>query len=296
MIIRSGALRFHPDQETQSLQPIDEFCFALAKERGSAAIGVVLSGKGCDGTAGLQSIQREGGITFAQEPQSAQCSAMPGTAISAGAADYVMRPRRISAELMALAHFPEKRKAKTRAEHLRVGIETAIEDTRAFSEELLASNEELHSVNEELSLAKATLLATNERLASLNEELSRRNSELAEGSGELMAMLEGLDIPIVTVDSGQRIRRFTSAAQTDLKLGKSDAGRPFGEVAARLNISDWGKLFAEVTDTLRVFERVITDAHGRGRLLRVRPHKTAANRINGVLVMLLDADPVKKTD
>jgi two-component system, chemotaxis family, CheB/CheR fusion protein len=52
--------------------PIDYFFRSLAETRKSQAIGVILSGTASDGTAGLQAIKAEGGITFAQEPISAK--------------------------------------------------------------------------------------------------------------------------------------------------------------------------------------------------------------------------------
>jgi two-component system CheB/CheR fusion protein len=51
MTIREGALRLKPRSEASGLQrPIDDFSIALAEEQGNAAIGVVLSGTGSDGT------------------------------------------------------------------------------------------------------------------------------------------------------------------------------------------------------------------------------------------------------
>ena len=57
--------------------PIDSFLRTLADVQGSQAIGVILSGMGSDGTLGLQAIEAEGGIAFAQEPASAKNDDMP---------------------------------------------------------------------------------------------------------------------------------------------------------------------------------------------------------------------------
>jgi two-component system, chemotaxis family, CheB/CheR fusion protein len=51
MTIRAGILRLAPRSAGAGLQrPIDDFSIALAEEQGNAAIGVVLSGTGSDGT------------------------------------------------------------------------------------------------------------------------------------------------------------------------------------------------------------------------------------------------------
>ena len=85
MTIREGTLRLAPRSEASGLQrPIDDFSVALAEEQGNAAIGVVLSGTGSDGTYGLKAIKAAGGVTFAQDPKTAQWPAMPMSAIAAG--------------------------------------------------------------------------------------------------------------------------------------------------------------------------------------------------------------------
>ena len=87
-------------------RPIDDFSVALADEQGDAAIGVVLSGTGSDGTYGLRAIKAAGGVTFAQDPKSAQWPAMPESAITAGSVDFILTPKRIAAELTRVSRYP----------------------------------------------------------------------------------------------------------------------------------------------------------------------------------------------
>ena len=86
--------------------PIDDFLESLAKDRGNLAFGVILSGTASDGTNGLQTIKAEGGITFAQEPQSAKFDGMPRSAIAAGAVDFILSPEGIAKQLTALVDHP----------------------------------------------------------------------------------------------------------------------------------------------------------------------------------------------
>ncbi len=83
--------------------PIDSFFRALAADRGSQAIGVILSGTASDGTLGLQAIKTAGGITFAQEIRTAKFDGMPGSAIATGAVDFVLPPEGIARQLAAIA-------------------------------------------------------------------------------------------------------------------------------------------------------------------------------------------------
>jgi hypothetical protein len=93
------------DPKTLNL-PIDFFFRALALDRGSRAIGVVLSGTASDGTEGLKVIKEACGITFAQEPGSAKFSEMPRRAIEAGAVDFCLPIPKLAQELMRLARHP----------------------------------------------------------------------------------------------------------------------------------------------------------------------------------------------
>ncbi len=82
--------------------PVDTFLRSLAKECGTRAIGVILSGTGTDGTLGLKAIKEEGGLTFAQD-ETAKYSGMPHSAAAAGVVDRVLPPARLAAELFRIS-------------------------------------------------------------------------------------------------------------------------------------------------------------------------------------------------
>src|SRR6266446_2912307 len=85
---------------------IDHFFESLAEECGSRAIGIVLSGTGSDGTAGLRAIKAAGGLTFAQTEASAKFDAMPRSAIRSGFVDVVLAPDAIAREIRSVADHP----------------------------------------------------------------------------------------------------------------------------------------------------------------------------------------------
>lgn len=100
----SGALKLSPrTQSPGSHMPIDRFLRSLAEHRGSKAIGVVLSGTGSDGSAGLEAIEAADGVTFAQDPGSAKFPAMPKSAIASGCVDFILPPEGIVTELVRIA-------------------------------------------------------------------------------------------------------------------------------------------------------------------------------------------------
>jgi PAS domain S-box-containing protein len=180
-------------------------------------------------------------------------------------------------------------------EHLRALIadhEAAQEEMKAANEEVLSSNEELQSTNEELETAKEELQSSNEELITLNEELQHRNAELTVLSHDLNNLLVGVDVPVLVLDAALRVRRFTPVAGRLLNLIPGDIGRPFSNIASNLNVSDWDQIFAAVTKQGRQVDREVRDKAGHQYSLRARPYETTANKIEGVLVALLDTDLV----
>ena len=107
MVLASGLLKLVArSAKGAAHMPIDSFLRTLAEVQGSQAIGVILSGMGSDGTLGLQAIEAEGGIVFAQDPASAKNGDMPKSAISAGGVDFVLTPEEIARELTRLGRHP----------------------------------------------------------------------------------------------------------------------------------------------------------------------------------------------
>jgi two-component system, chemotaxis family, CheB/CheR fusion protein len=100
MTIADGTLHLSPlNPDRARRMPIDLFLRSLAEKHQNRAIGVILSGTASDGTLGLQAIKAMGGLTFAQDEQSAKYSAMPRNAIAAGNVDFVLPPEEIAKEL-----------------------------------------------------------------------------------------------------------------------------------------------------------------------------------------------------
>ena len=86
--------------------PVDHFFCTLAEAYGPAAVGVVLSGTGTDGTAGIRAIRERGGTTVAQSPDEAEFDGMPTSAIATGLIDLVLPSARIPGELARLRLMP----------------------------------------------------------------------------------------------------------------------------------------------------------------------------------------------
>lgn len=96
VLYRDGQLRLTEPQQLIGPKPsVNHFFHSLANELGEQAIGIILSGTGTDGAAGLRAIKAAGGITIAQDPDSAKYDGMPKAAIHTGSVDLILRPSEI---------------------------------------------------------------------------------------------------------------------------------------------------------------------------------------------------------
>src|SRR5579872_5693911 len=107
MLLRDQELRLSARSLTRGQHlPIDRFLHSLAEEKGNQAIAVILSGTASDGTEGCRAIKAGGGITFAQDEESAKFASMPRSAVMAGCVDFVLPPKKIVQELIGIGRHP----------------------------------------------------------------------------------------------------------------------------------------------------------------------------------------------
>jgi two-component system chemotaxis response regulator CheB len=69
---------------------------SVAAAFGPRAVGVLLTGMGDDGAAGMAELKTAGALTIAQDESSCIVFGMPAEAIRLGAADYILPPARIA--------------------------------------------------------------------------------------------------------------------------------------------------------------------------------------------------------
>ena len=107
LTIKNGTLHLGPRVLTHGQHmPVDDFFRSLAESAGQRAIGVILSGTAGDGTEGCRAIKVAGGVTFAQNQESAKYDSMPRSAVNAGCIDFILSPRDIARELGGISRHP----------------------------------------------------------------------------------------------------------------------------------------------------------------------------------------------
>ena len=192
-----------------------------------------------------------------------------------------------------------KEELEATREYLQSIIEeqrTTNEELRSANEEIQSSNEELQSINEELETAKEELQSTNEELTTVNEELQNRNDELTQLNNDLSNLLSSVNLPIVMLGNDLRVRRFTPMAEKVMNLIPTDIGRPITDIKPNLRVPDLKSSISHVIESLEVQEDEVEDINGRWYSMRIRPYRTLDNKIDGVVIVLLDLNHRPRTN
>ncbi|HEX4720860.1 MAG TPA: chemotaxis protein CheB [Thermoleophilaceae bacterium] len=103
LMIDEGHFELTVDDQVHYSRPaIDVLFESAARAYGPDVVGVLLTGYGHDGTSGMEAIREAGGVTIAEDPETALQPAMPRSAIEAGAAAEVLKLDAIAPRLIEL--------------------------------------------------------------------------------------------------------------------------------------------------------------------------------------------------
>jgi two-component system CheB/CheR fusion protein len=166
--------------------------------------------------------------------------------------------------------------------------EIQAEELKASNEELQAMNEELRSAAEELETSKEELQSINEELRTVNQELKVKVEETTIASNNLHNLINSTDVGTIFLDRGLRVQLFTPSARKLFNLIPADHGRPLSDITHRLEYQDLIHDAEAVLEKLHTLEREVSSTDGRHFLMRIVPYRTSEDRINGVVVSLLD--------
>ena len=85
------------------VQPsVDVTMESFSRPLSGSLIGIILTGMGKDGAAGIRHIKSIGGVTMAQDQKSSTIYGMPKAAAQTGAIDFVLPPKKIAEKLSEL--------------------------------------------------------------------------------------------------------------------------------------------------------------------------------------------------
>ncbi len=102
-VTKRGHVKMEKNTEKNGLCPSVAYLFrSAAKEYGSKALGIILTGMGSDGAKELKLMRDAGAETIAQSKDSALIFGMPGVAVELGAAKYVLSAEEIGKFLVEI--------------------------------------------------------------------------------------------------------------------------------------------------------------------------------------------------
>lgn len=107
--IVDGILHLREPHAAIGPKPSADYFFAsMAEDQGESAVGIILSGTGSDGAHGVRAVKAAGGITMAQDEETARYSGMPRAAVETGCVDFILRPDSMGEELVELLTNPRR--------------------------------------------------------------------------------------------------------------------------------------------------------------------------------------------
>jgi two-component system, chemotaxis family, protein-glutamate methylesterase/glutaminase len=127
MLVEDGSILVKRGPKENRFRPsIDALFRSAAYSYGANVVGVVLSGALDDGTSGLWTIKRLGGITVVQRPNEARFESMPLSAIREVSIDHTVSAREIGPLLQKLVAELDSKKSPAPDEGLRSRVKTEL--------------------------------------------------------------------------------------------------------------------------------------------------------------------------
>jgi two-component system, chemotaxis family, protein-glutamate methylesterase/glutaminase len=128
LLVEPGRVRVTKGPREHNFRPaIDPLFRSAAQVYGPGAIGVILTGNLDDGTAGLWTIKKLGGVAVVQDPADALFPSMPRHALESVDADYVVALPQIPSLLAELTQTPVSPERIAVPEHINVEVNIAKE-------------------------------------------------------------------------------------------------------------------------------------------------------------------------
>jgi two-component system CheB/CheR fusion protein len=166
--------------------------------------------------------------------------------------------------------------------------EATNEELQSANEEIQSGNEELQSTNEELQTSKEELESANEELNTVNEEIQHRNQQLAQLNNDLVNLLNSVTIPMIMLGEDLRIRRWTPEAERVFGFSEHDVGKALTHLPLNIEMPQLERWMLDVMRDVAMRSEQVRSRDSKVYKLRITPYRTLENKIDGVVIALLD--------
>lgn len=190
----------------------------------------------------------------------------------------------------------ELHRTREELQSTREEMQTTQEELKSTNEEMQSTNEELQSTNEELTTSKEEMQSLNEELQTINAELQSKIADYIAANNDMKNLLNSTDIATLFLDKDLNIRRYTDQLTKLFKLRQTDVGRPFTDMVTDLNYPEMTGHAKEVLNTLVYKETAVSTHDGRWFTVRVMPYRTFDDRIDGLVITLIDITTAKNME
>jgi two-component system CheB/CheR fusion protein len=133
-------------------------------------------------------------------------------------------------------------------------------------------------------------------LPNSKEELKGKLEEISRAHSDLENLMASTELAILFLDRQLRIQRYTAVTSSVFNIMPSDHGRPIAHFTSKLNYPELVQDAEEVLHTLTPVERDVSGQDSRWYLVRQRPYRTMDDRIDGVVITVIDVTLTKRAE
>jgi two-component system CheB/CheR fusion protein len=111
---------------------------------------------------------------------------------------------------------------------------------------------------------------------------------LAQLSNDLINLLNSTTIPLIMLGEDLHIRRFTPEAERVFGFSERDEGKALTHLPLKLDLPHLERWMLDVMRNMTMHSEHIQTKDKKAYKLRITPYRTLENKIDGVVLALLD--------
>ena len=120
--------------------------------------------------------------------------------------------------------------------------------------------------------------------------------DLALAQSDMQNLLNSTDIATLFLDGALHVRRYTEQITRLIHLRPGDIGRPLSDLATTLVYPQLEDDARETLRSLNFVEKQVSTQSGQWYQVRIKPYRTLANLIQGVVITFIDITAAKELE